>query len=139
MSTNRVICQIYMESTFNAKAGVGQHGALGLMQMQKPAVRQVFKNREQQRLGHMPNEAQSNAAFAQADALYGSDDMVDEATNIQLGTEYLQYWLTKLHDEAQAYAKYRGTPDPYYQPISMCASQLDADPENVQILHQLHH
>ena len=140
MSTNRIICQIYKESTFNAQAGAGSggHNALGLMQMQRQAVRQVYKYRVQRRLGHMPSDAQTAAAFAQGGQLYDSGGLLDEATNIQVGTDYLQYWLDTKSTEELAYIAYRGTHEAYYHPIIACAAQLNADPDNVQILHQLH-
>ena len=40
IDTNTIICQIYMESRFDANAGAG-HNARGLMQMQMQAVQQV--------------------------------------------------------------------------------------------------
>ncbi|HFP5303988.1 TPA: hypothetical protein ACHIDW_002752 [Escherichia coli] len=47
MGEDYIICQIYKESRFKQFAGKNKHNAKGLMQMQRNAVRQVFKYRQQ--------------------------------------------------------------------------------------------
>jgi soluble lytic murein transglycosylase-like protein len=132
-----VICQIYMESRFKAKAGEG-HDAKGLMQLQKNAVRQVFKYRKQKELKHMPSDKDTAAAFKEADKLHASADIFDEATNIKLGTEYMQYWLDVTDTVEAAYKRYRGVNNGvYYKKIKAAADKLAKDPENMQILLDL--
>lgn len=137
LDTDLVICQIYMESRFDAQAGAGQD-AHGLMQMQRQGVQQVYKYRKQKELGHMPSDAQTKAAFAAGSAMYDSADIFNEATNIQLGTEYMQYWLDTSPSVAEAYAKYRGVSNGiYYKKISTAAARLGAEPTNMQILRDM--
>ncbi|HCT9778452.1 TPA: hypothetical protein OUD12_004981, partial [Escherichia coli] len=47
MGEDYIICQIYKESRFKQFAGKNKHNAKGLKQMQRNAVRQVFKYRQQ--------------------------------------------------------------------------------------------
>lgn len=137
---NMVVCQIYKESGFDKNAGVGKHGALGLMQVQRNAVKQVYKYRLQKELGHMPSDSMTKTAFADGDKMYESGQLTDEATNIQLGTEYMQYWLDKSPNQRAAYVSYRGDggKEDYYERIKACADKLDQSPDNVQILYSLH-
>lgn len=137
LGTDLIICQIYMESRFDAHAGAG-HDARGLMQMQRQGVQQVFKYRKQKELGHMPSDAQTQAAFAEGAALHDSNAIFDEATNIGLGTEYMQYWLDTSPSIAAAYARYRGVSNGiYYKKISECAERLHADPTSMQLLREM--
>lgn len=137
IATDIVICQIYMESRFDAHAGAG-HDARGLMQMQRQGIQQVFKYRKQKELGHMPSDAQTHAAFEAGAALHGSASIFDEATNIRLGTEYMQYWVDTSSSIAAAYARYRGVANGiYYKKISACAERLQADPTSMQLLREM--
>ncbi|MBV6325263.1 transglycosylase SLT domain-containing protein [Duganella violaceipulchra] len=137
LSTDLIICQIYMESRFDARAGATQD-AHGLMQMQRKGVQQVFKYRKQKLLGHMPSDAQTKAAFAEGATLHASDSIYDEATNIGLGTEYMQYWADTSPSVAAAYARYRGVANGiYYKKISACAERLQADPTSMKILREM--
>jgi len=102
LSTELIICQIYMESTFDPRAGAA-HDARGLMQMQKQGVQQVYKYRKQKELGHMPSDRMSRQAFDEAAELHASEQIFDEATNIRLGTEYMQYWLDSAGSIESAY------------------------------------
>lgn len=137
LDTDLIICQIYMESRFDAHAGAG-HDARGLMQMQRQGVQQVFKYRKQKELGHMPSDAQTQAAFAAGATLHGSNAIFDEATNIGLGTEYMQYWLDTSLSIAAAYARYRGVANGiYYRKISECAERLHAAPNSMQLLREM--
>lgn len=134
LDENVIICQIYMESRFDAKAGVS-HDAKGLMQMQKNAVRQVYKYRKQKKLGHMPSDKVTAEVFKEADKFHDSPSIFDEATNIQLGTEYMQYWLDTTKTPEEAYKKYRGKADGvYYKKIKATADKLSKDPDSMQIL-----
>lgn len=134
IDTNTVICQIYMESRFDANAGAG-HNARGLMQMQLQGVQQVYKYRKKKELGRMPSDLQTKQAFADGKAFYDSGDIVDEAKNIQIGTEYMQYWIDISTSIEEAYKKYRGLSNGvYYKKISACAAKLAASPDSMQVL-----
>lgn len=133
LDPNTVICQIYMESRFNANAGA-THDARGLMQLQKQGVQQVFKYRKQKKFGHMPSDKDTKAAFEEGAALHSSKKIFDEDTNIQLGTEYMQYWIDTSDSVEDAYKSYRGLANGiYYQKISRCAAQLKSAPEPMQL------
>ncbi|MFJ4194003.1 lytic transglycosylase domain-containing protein [Pseudomonas sp. NPDC089534] len=135
IDTNTVICQIYMESHFDANAGLGKHSARGLMQMQKPAVQQVYKYRKKKELGRSPSDPQTQEAFKAGAEFYDSPAIWDEAQNIQIGTEYMQYWLDISSSTEEAYKKYRGIPNGvYYRKISDCAKKLAANPNSMDIL-----
>ncbi|MBB2926962.1 transglycosylase SLT domain-containing protein [Paraburkholderia silvatlantica] len=138
LDENLVICQIYMESRFDANATVAGSTAKGLMQMNKGAVQQVYKYRKQQELGHMPSDLQTHQAFAEGAAMHVSSSMFDEATNIQLGTEYMQYWIDKAGSLEEAYKLYRGLSNGvYYKKIRACAEKLKADPGSMQPLRDM--
>jgi len=137
LSTDLIICQIWMESRFDAKAGVDQHDAKGLMQMQRDGVKQVFKYRKQKELGRMPSDKVKDAAFAEGAAVYDSGAILDEATNIQIGTEYLQYWIDTRGSIPDGYKGYRGNSNgEYYRKISACAEALAATPNSMQALRE---
>lgn len=153
MSSSMVICQIYKESKFDqysgtAKAKYGKvHAAKGLMQLQLGAIKQVLQNDLESSLGHKvradkPDEMQSfNESKKNAKQIYDSEDILDEATNIRYGTQYLQYLIDKGGSEKAGYELYRGPQEPgedYYGRISNCARLLDKEPNNVKILYKLH-
>lgn len=135
MKTDYIVCQIYKESRFKKFAGMNQHSAKGLMQMQLGAVKQVFKYRVQQaKGGKMPSDKETHRAFEDANIFYQSDKMYDESENVKIGTEYLQYWINKKSSLEEAYTAYRGTNEAYYSVIKPCAEKLVKDPNNMQIL-----
>ena len=137
LSTDLIICQIWMESRFDARAGENQHAARGLMQMQKDGVKQVYKYRKQKELGHMPGDKITQAAFEEGAQAYDSGKIWDEATNIQLGTEYMQYWIDKFPTIPDAYKGYRGVSNgEYYRKISECAESLAANQNSMQPLRE---
>jgi hypothetical protein len=137
LSTDLIICQIWMESRFEAQAGVNKHDAKGLMQMQRDGVRQVFKYRKQKELGRMPSDKVKDAAFAEGAAIYDSGQILDEATNIQIGTEYLQYWIDTRGSIPDGYKGYRGIANgEYYRKIRACADALAASPDSMQTLRE---
>lgn len=138
LDENLVICQIYMESRFDANATVAGSTSKGLMQMNKGAVQQVYKYRKQQELGHMPSDPQTHQAFADGAAMHASSSMFDEAMNIQLGTEYMQYWIDKAGSLDGAYKLYRGLSNGvYYNKISACAEKLKVDLNSIQPLRDM--
>ena len=137
LDENVIICQIYMESRFDANAGTN-HDAKGLMQMQKNAVRQVYKYRKQKELGHMSSDKVTAEVFKEADKFHASPSIFDQSTNIQLGTEYMQYWLDNTKTTEEAYKKYRGKTDGiYFKKIKTAADNLSKDPESMQILFDM--
>jgi soluble lytic murein transglycosylase-like protein len=127
-----------MESRFDSNASASGSTAKGLMQMTKGAVQQVYKYRAQQTFGHMPSDAQTHQIFAEAAAVHGSSQLNDDATNIGLGTEYMQYWIDKASSVDGAYKLYRGLSNGiYYQKIKTCADKLRADPDSMQSLRDM--
>jgi len=88
------------------------------------------------------SERQSDEkVFAEADRFHDSDEFVDEATNIQTGTEYLQYLIDKETNKGgkdpitEAYKDYRGVRNGiYYNKIKRAADQLAKDPNSMQPL-----
>jgi hypothetical protein len=137
LDDNLIICQIYMESRFDAQAGAG-HDAKGLMQMQNKAVQQVFKYRKQKELGHMPSDQETAEAFSEGEKLHDGSDILDEATNIQIGTDYMQYWLDVTPNVEAAYKKYRGRPNGiYYSKINLCAAELEKAPDSIVPLQDM--
>lgn len=152
-SISMIICQIYKESKFDQYAGTAKsqsgkaHAAKGLMQLQLGAIKQILQNELETRLGHKvqadkPQEMQDFVeSKKKAEIFYRSDDIVDQAINIQYGTKYLQYLLDNNSDEKTAYEKYRGPQEPgedYYGKIKSCANLLDKEPDNVKNLYKLH-
>lgn len=138
LDENLVICQAYMESRFDTSASPNGSTAKGLMQMTKGAVQQVYKYRAQKALGHMPSDVQTQQLFAEAAEVHASSKLNDDATNIELGTEYMQYWIDKAHSVDGAYKLYRGLSNGiYYQKIKTCADKLRVDPDNMQLLRDM--
>lgn len=137
LSTDLIICQIWMESRFDAHAGENKHDARGLMQMQRDGVKQVFKYRKQKELGHMPSDKVRDVAFDEGAAVYDTGQIFDEATNIQIGTEYMQYWIDRFMSIPDGYKGYRGVGNgEYYRKISACAEALAASPNSMQPLRE---
>lgn len=134
-----IICQIYMESRFDARSGEGVHSAKGLMQMQKNAVRQVYKYREQKSTGKMSGDKKTLELFSAADSFYESESMFNESDNVKIGTEYMQYWIDRAdNDLVAAYKKYRGKENGvYYNKIKSCADKLKEQPDNMQLLRDM--
>lgn len=138
LDENLVICQIYMESRFDSNAAPGGSTAKGLMQLTKGAVQQVYKYRAQTELGHMPSDTQTHQLFLQAGTVHDSSALLDDAANIGLGTEYMQYWIDKANSVDGAYKLYRGLSNGiYYQKIRACADKLRADPDSMQSLRDM--
>lgn len=133
-----IVCQIYMESRFDENATNGGSSAKGLMQMTQGGVQQVYKYRRQKQLGHMPGDTQTQAAFSDGAAAHASEKIFDPATNIQLGTEYMQYWLDRASSVDAAYKMYRGVSNGiYYKKISACAEKLKNNSDSMQDLRDM--
>ncbi len=134
LSTELIVCQIYMESRFDKNAGKGKD-ARGLMQLQLNAVKQIYKYRKQKSLGKMPSDTQTKAAFKEGEEMHNDPKIFDEATNIKLGTEYMDYWVETTDSIETAYKKYRGKGNGiYYSKIKSASDELKKAPNSMQIL-----
>lgn len=142
LSTELIICQIYMESRFDKNARSDGSSARGLMQLLKAPVRELFRleNLKKPRRERRP-EAD---LFREADEFHDSDQILDEATNIRVGTAYLQALIEKrtaAHSSdpvAEAYKDYRGVHNGiYYSKIKAAAENLAANPESMQVLRDM--
>lgn len=142
LSTETIVCQIYMESRFDKAAQAEGSSARGLMQLLKVANRELF------RLDNLHQPAQARqpeaALYRAADAFHDSPAFIDEATNIRTGTRYLQALIDKARREgsadpiAEAYRDYRGVRNGvYYQKISAAAAMLKRDPDGVEVLRTM--
>ncbi len=136
ISTEAIVCQIYMESRFKSSAsGVGST-AKGLMQILKGSVRELY------RLDNLKKAAKERhtdeAVFREADIFFKSAKMDEDATNIQIGTRYLQELIDKQTKKkaadpiAEAYKDYRGLRNGiYYKKISAAAAALKKTPDSM--------
>jgi len=108
------------------------------MQTTKGVVQQVYKYRAQKTLGHMPSDARTRQLFDEAAAVHASAQLIDDAVNIRLGTEYMQYWIDRANSVADAYKLYRGLSNGiYYRKIKACADKLRVDPDSMQSLRDM--
>jgi hypothetical protein len=137
-----VICQIYMESRFDASANADGSTARGLMQLLRAPVRELYRIRSLQK-SRAERESETEM-YSEADQFHDSPGFVDESTNIQTGTEYLQYLIkreTQMHASdpvAEAYKDYRGRRNGiYYQKIKAAADRLRTNPESMQVLRDM--
>lgn len=139
LDENLIICQIYMESRFDARAKAAGSTAKGLMQLTVDAVSQVFQYRTEKSLGHkIWDRAALDACKTEGRTLHASDAIYDDATNIQLGTEYMQYWVDTTKTLEDAYIKYRGVSNGiYYRKIKSASEKLQASPESMQVLRDM--
>jgi membrane-bound lytic murein transglycosylase MltF len=142
LSTETIICQIYMESRFDRCAQAEGSSARGLMQLLKVANRELFRLNNL----HMPSAERRPEAdlYREADAFHDSAAFIDEATNIRAGTRYLQALIDKARRDgspdpiAEAYKDYRGVRNGiYYQKIRAAAARLERDPDCVEALREL--
>lgn len=144
LSDNLIVCHIYMESRFDANANAHGQGSSvrGLMQLLKAPVRELYRLKNNK----LPKKEREKDAsvYAEADVFHDSDLFVDEATNIQTGTDYLQMLVDKQKNKgaddfiSEAYKHYRGVRNAiYYSKIKKCSDKLDGDPESMQILRDM--
>ena len=132
-----IVCQIYMESRFDACAQPAGSSARGLMQLLRVANRELFRL---DNLHKPPAErCPEDELYARADAFHDSPAFVDEATNIQCGTRYLQLLIDRARAArfpdpiAEAYKDYRGVRNGiYYRKICAAADRLKRDPDGVE-------
>jgi hypothetical protein len=132
-----IVCQIYMESRFDACAQPAGSSARGLMQLLKVANRELF------RLDNLCKPATQRCAepalYAEADAFHASPAFIDEATNIQMGTRYLQALIDRARREkradpiVEAYMDYRGVRNGiYYRKIYAAAERIKRNPDDFE-------
>jgi hypothetical protein len=142
LSTETIVCQIYMESRFDSCAQADGSSARGLMQLLKVANRELFRldNLRKPPSARIPEAC----LYEEADAFHASPAFIDEATNIRTGTRYLQALIDKARREgqadpiAEAYKDYRGVRNGlYYQKISAAADELKRHPESLDALREL--
>lgn len=137
-----IICQIYMESRFESNAAAAGSSARGLMQLLKGSVQELYRveNLNKPRSERVPELI----ALERGARLHASEVLIDDATNIQIGTQYLQLLIDRQRVKGaqdpvvEAYKKYRGlTNGIYYAKISRAAEQLANDPESMQVLREM--
>jgi hypothetical protein len=137
-----IVCQIYMESRFDSCAQPAGSSARGLMQLLKVANRELF------RLDNLCKPATQRCAepalYAEADAFHASPAFIDEATNIQMGTRYLQALIDRARREkradpiVEAYMDYRGVRNGiYYRKIRAAAERIKRDPDDFGALRAM--
>jgi membrane-bound lytic murein transglycosylase MltF len=139
LSTETIVCQIYMESRFDGCAQAEGSSARGLMQLLKVANRELFRLDNLHQPLHLRRP--EPALYREADAFHDSPAFIDEATNIRTGTRYLQSLIDKAKREgsadpvAEAYKDYRGVRNGiYYQKIRAAAERLARDPDSLATL-----
>jgi hypothetical protein len=139
ISTEAIVCQIYMESRFKSNASGEGSTAKGLMQILKGTVRELY------RLDNLKKAAKARlseqAVNKEADNFFNSTKMTDDATNIQIGTRYLQELIDRQTKKkaadpiAEAYKDYRGLRNGiYYKKISAAAAELKKTPDSMKPL-----
>lgn len=142
LDTNVIICHIYMESRFDRTAAAAGSSARGLMQLLKAPIRELYRLENLKK----PRSARRAEAdlYREADALHEGTDLFDEATNIRIGTSYLQALIDKRRVDhaadaiAEAYKDYRGLRNGiYYTKINAAAEKLAAQPESMQVLRDM--
>jgi hypothetical protein len=139
LSTEIIVCQIYMESRFDKEAQAEGSSARGLMQLLRVANRELYRldNLRKPFAARCPEDA----LYREADAFHASPAFIDEATNIRTGTRYLQALIDKAKRDgcadpvAEAYKDYRGVRNGvYYQKIRVAAERLKREPDDVAAL-----
>lgn len=142
LSTDLIICQIYMESRFEKNAHSDGSSAIGLMQLLKAPIRELARLNNLKKPRH---ERQPELElYKEADKFHDSPELRDEATNIRLGTEYIQALIDKNTSKgstdpiADAYKDYRGLRNGiYYRKISHAASELAKQPNSMSVLRDM--
>ncbi|GJJ00756.1 hypothetical protein RugamoR64_12940 [Duganella rhizosphaerae] len=142
LSSDIIICQIYMESRFDKNARAQGSSARGLMQLLKAPVRELARLAN---LAKAPKDRRPEAElYREADAFHDSPEFVDEATNIRTGTAYLQALIKKntaagaKFPVVEAFKDYRGIRNGlYFSKIQAAADKLAANPDSMQILKDM--
>lgn len=139
---NVIICQIYMESRFVRDPKTEGSSAKGLMQLLRAPIRELYRLQNLKRPRH--DRLDEGAVFKDADKFHDSEKLLDEATNIQTGTEYLQLLIDRetakgVDDPvAEAYKDYRGLRNGiYYRKIKAGADELAKQPDSMDALRSM--
>ena len=142
LPTELIICQICMESRFDKNARSDGSSARGLMQLLKAPIRELYRLENLKK----PWRQRRREAdlYREADEFHDSDQILDEATNIRVGTAYMQALIEKRTADhsadpvAEAYKDYRGVRNGiYYSKIKAAAEKLTANPESMQVLRDM--
>jgi soluble lytic murein transglycosylase-like protein len=139
---NVIICQIYMESRFDPNPHTDGSSARGLMQLLKAPIRE-FSRIENLKRPHSQQQKDA-AVFAEADKFHDSPQLLDQATNIQTGTKYLQLLIDRetkkgaVDPIAEAYKDYRGLRNGvYYNKIMAASEKLAQSPDSMAVLRDM--
>jgi soluble lytic murein transglycosylase-like protein len=134
-----IICQIYMESRFDARVQSDSSTARGLMQLLRGTVRELYRL-ENLKLPRVERRSDTDV-FAAADRYHDSPEFLDEAKNIEAGTSYLQILIDRERSRgavdpiSEAYKDYRGVRNGiYFTKIKAAAEKLAKAPEDMEIL-----
>ena len=134
-----IICQIYMESRFDAHVQSDSSTARGLMQLLRGTVRELYRL-ENLKLSRVQRRSDTDV-FAAADRYHDSPEFLDEAKNIEAGTSYLQILIDRERSKgavdpiSEAYKDYRGVRNGiYFAKIKAAAEKLAKAPEDMEIL-----
>jgi soluble lytic murein transglycosylase-like protein len=134
-----IICQIYMESRFDAHAQSDSSTARGLMQLLRGTVRELYRL-ENLKLPRVERRSEADV-FASADRYHDGSEFLDEAKNIEAGTSYLQALIDRERSKgaadpiSEAYKDYRGVRNRiYFAKIKAAAEKLAKAPEDMEIL-----
>jgi len=142
LPTELIICQIYMESRFDKNARSDGSSARGLMQLLKAPIRELYRLENLKK----PWRQRRREAdlYREADEFHDSDQILDEATNIRVGTAYMQALIEKRTTDhsadpvGEAYKDYRGVRNGiYYSKIKAAAEKLTTNPESMQVLRDM--
>jgi hypothetical protein len=116
--------------------------ARGLMQLLKAPIRELYRLKNLRKLRSV-RSAEADL-YRKADTLHDGSSLFDKATNIRIGTSYLQALVDKGRGEhvgdpiAEAYKDYRGLRNGiYYTKIKAAAGKLAAQPESMQVLRDM--
>ncbi|NIA57629.1 lytic transglycosylase domain-containing protein [Massilia sp. TW-1] len=142
LPTELVICQIYMESRFDKNARSDGSSARGLMQLLRAPIRELYRLENLKK----PSRERRREAdlYREADEFHDSAQILDEATNIRVGTAYMRALIEKrtaahaTDPVSEAYKDYRGVRNGiYYSKIKAAAERLKAAPESMQVLRDM--
>lgn len=113
------ICLIWKESGFDPDVKNAGSSATGLMQLTKGAVDEVNRVRG---------------------TSFDHDDMADAATNIEVGTTYIDILMKRNHKKLAAALDKFGTGPGYSKSIIACSLCLKGDMSHPLVcLHKIHH
>jgi len=142
LPTELIICQVYMESRFDKNARSDGSSARGLMQLLRAPIRELYRLENLKK----PWRQRRREAdlYREADEFHDSDQILDEATNIRVGTAYMQALIEKRTTDhsadpvGEAYKDYRGVRNGiYYSKIKAAAEKLTTNPESMQVLRDM--